>query len=228
MKAKAAIKRIIETLKGIYPDALCSLNYEKDYELLFAVRLAAQCTDARVNQVTPALYARFPTLQSFAEADAAEVGQYVRSCGFFNSKARDIVACAQKLILEHGGKVPGTMEELTALPGVGRKTANLILGDVYGPLYSHHRPSRHHGRQQGPPSGGTAAPSCSPGAGVLQLLSSHGAFRTGHLHRPVSQVRGLPAGTGLRFHKGGETGSNVIPPAFPRPALRPSYPMFAI
>ncbi|WP_312614203.1 endonuclease III [Oscillibacter sp.] len=136
MKAKAAVKRIIETLKGIYPDALCSLDYEKDYELLFAVRLAAQCTDARVNQITPALYARFPTLQSFAEADVAEVGQYVRSCGFFNSKARDIVACAQKLILEHGGKVPGTMEELTALPGVGRKTANLILGDVYGqPAY---------------------------------------------------------------------------------------------
>lgn len=132
MKSKAAVKRIIETLKGIYPDALCSLQYEKDYELLFAVRLSAQCTDERVNKVTPALYERFPTLESFAEADPKEVGEYIHSCGFYNGKARDIVACAQQLIEKHGGKVPGTMEELTALPGVGRKTANLILGDVFG------------------------------------------------------------------------------------------------
>ncbi|MBQ9330842.1 MAG: endonuclease III [Oscillibacter sp.] len=131
MKSKAAVRRIIEILKGIYPDALCSLQYEKDYELLFAVRLSAQCTDERVNKVTPALYARFPTLESFAEADPKEVGEYIHSCGFYNGKSRDIVACAQKLLTEHGGKVPGTMEELTALPGVGRKTANLILGDIF-------------------------------------------------------------------------------------------------
>ena len=136
MKSKAAVKRIIETLKVLYPEGLCSLQYEKDYELLFAVRLSAQCTDERVNKVTPALYERFPTLESFAEADPAEVGEYIHSCGFYNGKARDLVACAQKLLAEHGGKVPGTMEELTALPGVGRKTANLILGDVYGqPAY---------------------------------------------------------------------------------------------
>ena len=136
MKSKAAVKRIIETLKELYPDALCSLQYDKDYELLFAVRLSAQCTDERVNKVTPALYARFPTLESFAQADPAEVGQYIHSCGFYNGKARDIVACAQQLMERHGGKVPGTMEELTALPGVGRKTANLILGDVFGqPAY---------------------------------------------------------------------------------------------
>ena len=136
MKSKAAVKRIIETLKELYPDGLCSLQYEKDYELLFAVRLSAQCTDERVNKVTPALYERFPTLESFAQADPSEVGKYIHSCGFYNGKARDIVACAQKLLEEHGGKVPGTMEELTALPGVGRKTANLILGDVYGqPAY---------------------------------------------------------------------------------------------
>ena len=136
MKSKAAVKRIIEALKERYPEGLCSLQYEKDYELLFAVRLSAQCTDERVNKVTPALYERFPTLESFAEADPAEVGEYIHSCGFYNGKARDIVACAQKLLEEHGGKVPGTMEELTALPGVGRKTANLILGDVYGlPAY---------------------------------------------------------------------------------------------
>lgn len=131
MISKAAVNRIIETLKGIYPDGLCSLQYEKDYELLFAVRLSAQCTDERVNKVTPALYARFPTLESFAEADPKEVGAYIHSCGFYNGKARDIVACAQKLVNEYGGKVPGTMEELTGLPGVGRKTANLILGDVF-------------------------------------------------------------------------------------------------
>ncbi len=131
MKSKAAVKRIIETLKGIYPEGLCSLQYKKDYELLFAVRLSAQCTDQRVNQVTPALYARFPTLQSFAEADPKEVGKYIHSCGFYNGKARDIVLCAQRLLSDFGGKVPGTMEELTSLPGVGRKTANLILGDVY-------------------------------------------------------------------------------------------------
>ena len=116
MTSKAAVNRIIETLKGIYPDGLCSLQYKKDYELLFAVRLSAQCTDERVNKVTPALYARFPTLESFAEADPAEVGEYIHSCGFYNGKARDIVACAQKLVNEYGGRVPGTMEELTGLP----------------------------------------------------------------------------------------------------------------
>ena len=131
MSSKAAIKRIIETLKGIYPNALCSLQYEKDYELLFAVRLSAQCTDERVNKVTPALFERFPTLESFAEADPKEVGEYIHSCGFFNGKARDIVACAHVLLEKHGGQLPRTMEELTALPGVGRKTANLILGDVF-------------------------------------------------------------------------------------------------
>ncbi len=131
MKSKASVGRIIDILKGIYPDALCSLEYKKDYELLFAVRLSAQCTDARVNQVTPALFDRFPTLESFAEADPAEVGKYIHSCGFYNGKARDMVACAQRLISDYNGKVPGTMEDLVSLPGVGRKTANLILGDIY-------------------------------------------------------------------------------------------------
>ena len=131
MASKAAVKRIIETLKGLYPDALCSLQYEKDYELLFSVRLSAQCTDARVNQVTPALFARFPTLESFAQAESEEVEPYIRSCGFFHGKARDLVGCARQLLERFDGKVPGTMEELTSLPGVGRKTANLILGDVY-------------------------------------------------------------------------------------------------
>ena len=131
MASKAAIRRIMETLKDLYPDALCSLQYEKDYELLFSVRLSAQCTDARVNQVTPALFARFPTLESFAQAQPEEVEPYIRSCGFFHGKARDLVGCARQLLERFDGKVPGTMEELTSLPGVGRKTANLILGDVY-------------------------------------------------------------------------------------------------
>lgn len=131
MRTAEQINEIISLLEQEYPLAECTLDYEKAYELLFAVRLAAQCTDERVNQVTPALYERFPTLQSFAEADVQEVEQYIHSCGFFHSKARDIVKCAQVLLAEHGGIVPDTMEELVALPGVGRKTANLILGDVY-------------------------------------------------------------------------------------------------
>ena len=130
-KKKSEVLAIVEELKRLYPDALCSLRYGKDYELLFSVRLAAQCTDERVNQITPALFARFPTLESLADADVAEVEEYIRSTGFFRAKARDIVAASQMLLDEYGGKVPGTMEELLRLPGVGRKTANLILGDIY-------------------------------------------------------------------------------------------------
>ena len=131
MKSKAAVRRIVEALKKLYPDAMCSLQYQKDYELLFAVRLSAQCTDARVNMVTPALYARFPTLEAFANAGYEEVGEAIKSCGFYNTKSKDLVECAKILLEKYGGRVPGTMEELTSLPGIGRKTANLILGDVY-------------------------------------------------------------------------------------------------
>ena len=128
---KADVRSVVDALKVLYPDSICSLEYDKDYELLFAVRLSAQCTDERVNKVTPALYQRYPTLQDFAEADIEEVGQYIHSCGFFRAKSKDLVLCAQMLLRDYGGKVPGTMEELLKLPGVGRKTANLILGDVY-------------------------------------------------------------------------------------------------
>ena len=131
MKTHEDVVAIVEELKRLYPDGLCSLQYPKPYELLFSVRLAAQCTDERVNKVTPALFARFPTLESLAEADVAEVEQYIHSTGFFRAKARYIVLSSQMLLRDYGGKVPGTMEELLKLPGVGRKTANLMLGDVF-------------------------------------------------------------------------------------------------
>lgn len=131
MKKKEKAVAVIEELKRLYPEAICSLEYEKPYELLFATRLAAQCTDERVNKVTPGLYGRFPTLEALAEAEVAEVEEYIHSTGFFRAKARDIVAAARMLVEKYGGVVPDSMEELLKLPGVGRKTANLILGDVY-------------------------------------------------------------------------------------------------
>ena len=130
MKNKVA--SIIDILKNRYPDALCALHYSKDYELMIAVRLSAQCTDARVNLVTPALFAAYPTLESMAAADVADVENYVRSCGFYKHKARDIVLGCQMLLTDFGGKVPDTMEELLKIPGIGRKTANLLLGDIHG------------------------------------------------------------------------------------------------
>lgn len=131
MRTQEQVNEIVRLLMEEYPLADCTLDWNKAYELLFSVRLAAQCTDERVNKITPALFARYPTLEAFAEADVAEVEEYVRSCGFYHSKARDIVACANVLLEKYGGELPRTMEELTALPGVGRKTANLILGDVF-------------------------------------------------------------------------------------------------
>ena len=131
MRSKEQIDSIVRLLLAEYPEADCTLDFKKPYELLFSVRLAAQCTDERVNKITPALFERFPTLESFAEADVSEVEEYVHSCGFYHAKAHDIVECAKVLIEKHNGLVPDTMEALTALPGVGRKTANLILGDVF-------------------------------------------------------------------------------------------------
>ncbi len=131
MKTPEAIQHIVQALKELYPDGICSLQYQKDYELLFATRLSAQCTDERVNQVTPALFAQFPTLEALAAAEPADIEPYIHSCGFFRAKARDIVLASRMLLEVYGGKVPSTMDELLVLPGVGRKTANLILGDVY-------------------------------------------------------------------------------------------------
>ena len=131
MRTPEQVDAIVAALEEEYPLAECALHYEKDYELLFSVRLSAQCTDARVNMITPALFARYPTLDDFAEAEIAEVEELIRSCGFYHTKAKDLVLSAQMLRDRFGGRVPGTMEELLTLPGVGRKTANLILGDVF-------------------------------------------------------------------------------------------------
>lgn len=131
MRTHAQVIEIVRRLEEAYPLAECTLDYKKDYELLFSVRLAAQCTDARVNTVTPALFERFPTLESFAQAQQEEVEKYIHSCGFFRAKARDIIASAKMLLEEYDGVVPDSMDKLLRLPGVGRKTANLILGDIY-------------------------------------------------------------------------------------------------
>ena len=126
------VNSIIQILKERYADAPCALHYQKDYELMIAVRLSAQCTDARVNLVTPALFSAYPTLEAMASAPIEDVERLVHSCGFYKHKARDIVLGCQMLLTDYAGKVPGTMEDLLRIPGVGRKTANLLLGDLYG------------------------------------------------------------------------------------------------
>ena len=128
---KMKVRGIIDALNIRYPDAICALHYKKDYELMIAVRLSAQCTDARVNLITPALFAAYPTLEAMANAEISDVENYIHSCGFFRQKAKDIVLACQMLLSDYDGKVPGTMEDLLRLPGVGRKTANLLLGDLY-------------------------------------------------------------------------------------------------
>lgn len=132
MTKKNLAKKITEALKIQYPEVKCALTYQKPHELLIATRLSAQCTDVRVNKVTPDLFRRFPTINDFAEADVEEVAEYIRSCGLFQTKARDIVKMCRQLHEDYGDTVPDTLEELTKLAGVGRKTANLIVGELYG------------------------------------------------------------------------------------------------
>ena len=131
MKKKEIAALAVEALKKEYPDALCSLEYETPLQLLIATRLSAQCTDARVNLVTPALFERYKTARDFADAEPEEVGKYIYSCGFYKTKSADIVNMCRMILDEFGGEVPDNMDDLTRLPGVGRKTANLIMGDVY-------------------------------------------------------------------------------------------------
>ncbi len=122
----------IEHLKKRFPEAKCSLEAAEPLHLLVATRLAAQCTDARVNMVTPALFKRFSNARDFADADIVELEEYIKSCGLYKTKARDLIAMGKKLVEDYNSQVPSTMKELLTLPGVGRKTANLILGDVFG------------------------------------------------------------------------------------------------
>lgn len=129
LKEKAL--KIVDALEAVYPEAQCSLEYIKPYELLIATRLSAQCTDARVNIVTKVLFKEYPTLEAFADAKIEDVEEIVRPCGLFRTKAKSIVELANVLINEYGGELPKTLEELIKLPGIGRKTANLIMGDVY-------------------------------------------------------------------------------------------------
>ena len=129
---KKLAAEIIALLKEEYPNVKCALNYKQPHELLIATRLSAQCTDKRVNMVTPALFERFGSIEEFADAEVSEVEELIRTCGLFKTKAQDIVGMSIMLRDIYGGKVPDSIEELTKLPGVGRKTANLIVGDLYG------------------------------------------------------------------------------------------------
>lgn len=131
MRTAKQVAAIIENLEREYPLAECTLNFDEAWELLVSVRLAAQCTDARVNMVVPALFERFPNARAMAQAAPEEVEPYIHSCGFYHGKARDIVGAAKMLVEEFDGRVPDNMDDLLRLPGVGRKSANLILGDVY-------------------------------------------------------------------------------------------------
>ena len=132
MTKKQLALEVIERLKNEYPDADCTLDYSEAWQLLVSVRLAAQCTDARVDKTTPILYEKFPTVEALANADPAEIEEIVRPCGLGKSKARDISACMKMLHEKYNDMVPDTMEELLELPGVGRKSANLVMGDVFG------------------------------------------------------------------------------------------------
>ena len=132
MTKKQIALNAVEALKKEYPDAICSLEYTDPLQLLIATRLAAQCTDARVNIVTPALFERFKTAQDFASSNSDEVAEYIKSCGLYKTKSKDIVEMAKMLVSDFGGEVPDNIEDLIKLPGIGRKTANLVCGDIFG------------------------------------------------------------------------------------------------
>lgn len=132
MTKKELAEKFYDCLQTLYPDADCTLDYKEPLQLLIATQLAAQCTDARVNIVTKDLFVKYPDVYAFADADLHELESDIRSTGFYHNKAKNIIACCQKLIADYGGVVPDSMEELLKLNGVGRKTANLVLGDIFG------------------------------------------------------------------------------------------------
>jgi len=131
-KRKRHASRVLKVLAEQYPDAVCSLRHANPLQLLIATILSAQCTDERVNLVTPALFARYPDARAFAQAEPRELERYIQSTGFFRNKAKSIIGCCQALVERHGGEVPRTLDELVVLPGVGRKTANVVLGNAFG------------------------------------------------------------------------------------------------
>ncbi|MGN1320022.1 MAG: endonuclease III [Acutalibacteraceae bacterium] len=132
MDKKTRVLKAVEGLESLYPTAICSLNYTDAFQLLIATRLSAQCTDARVNMVTPALFEKYPDADSMSKAPVEDIENLIKTCGLYKTKARDLVGIAKMIVTEFGGVVPDTIEQLTRLPGVGRKTANLVCGDVYG------------------------------------------------------------------------------------------------
>ena len=131
MTKKEKVIKAVEALEQLYPDAICSLDYSDAFQLLIATRLSAQCTDARVNMVTPDLFKEFPTAEKMAAADLTRIEQLIKTCGLYKTKAKDLIAISQRIVRTYGGIVPDTIEELTTLSGVGRKTANLVCGDIY-------------------------------------------------------------------------------------------------
>lgn len=132
MDKKAKVLKAVECLEKLYPDAVCSLNYSNAFELLIATRLSAQCTDARVNVVTPQLFKKYPDAVAMAKAEITDVENIIKTCGLYKTKAKDLVSIAKMLVADFGGTVPDNIEDLTKLSGVGRKTANLVCGDIYG------------------------------------------------------------------------------------------------
>lgn len=132
MDKKTRVLNAVNALEKLYPDAICSLEYTDAFQLLIATRLSAQCTDARVNIVTPALFEEYPDAESMSRASVAEVEELIKTCGLYKTKAKDLVGIAKMLMSDFGGAVPDTIEQLTRLPGVGRKTANLVCGDIFG------------------------------------------------------------------------------------------------
>lgn len=132
MTKKERVIKAVEALEVLYPDAICSLQYSDAFQLLIATRLSAQCTDARVNMVTPTLFAKYPDAESMANATVESVEELIKTCGLYKTKAKDLVGIGKMIVSDFGGVVPDNIEQLTKLPGVGRKTANLVCGDIYG------------------------------------------------------------------------------------------------